>query len=257
MECYICRQRGHIAIKCPNATQDIAQTSTQTTTNETRNNESTIQNLTQMSVDLTEQLKSKPTSNSINRNLNDTPNKRPLSESVTSQETTSFSPDNMEDIEGPANEADKTSMPPPTDQKEIKNETRRTTHPPKKRKKTSKSQNSTTEKIIDHKNIEDIIKDKQTTYPLTGTDFIAFLESAFGKSDVITEARRYTEDISGLTEMLYDIYPHLNERALKNRFSRLIKKLKGQSETENSEDNESVCSSHSEAPDEQFLGFSS
>ncbi|KAL3281645.1 hypothetical protein HHI36_004851 [Cryptolaemus montrouzieri] len=76
---------------------------------------------------------------------------------------------------------------------------------------------------------------------------IDFLENTHGKSDAITEARRYTDNIDDLIKMMYDIYPHLTDRALKSRITRLNKKLKEQSETENSDDNESVYSNQSES----------
>ncbi|KAL3266994.1 hypothetical protein HHI36_011142 [Cryptolaemus montrouzieri] len=126
MECYISRQKGHIAIKSPNTTQD----NTQITTNRTQNGEATIQNTTLISDNMKEQC---ITSHVTKGKVNDSPNRKPLSESITTQESTiNTLPDNLE---GLSDEANKTSMPPPIVQKEPKLNIENSTSSEKKEKK--------------------------------------------------------------------------------------------------------------------------
>lgn len=113
------------------------------------------------------------------------------------------------------------AMPPPTQTSLTNTKTRPNK---KKRKKDTTSQTPITE------NSKTIIKEKYSENPnnfiLPIDNFIAFLENTFGGSDPYTEALRFTSDIKTLLENIYTLYPFLQERAIKNRFTRLHKKIK-------------------------------
>lgn len=68
-------------------------------------------------------------------------------------------------------------------------------------------------------------------------NFIAFIENTYNNS----EALKFTDDIEGLLTNMQDIYPHLKDRSIKNRFSRLRKKIKGSIALEET-DTESISS---------------
>lgn len=74
------------------------------------------------------------------------------------------------------------------------------------------------------------------------------IENSFGKSDPLCEARRLTDDIPGLLQTLTEIYPHITDKSIKNRCTRLKKKLKHQLQKEEGLDMEtqSIASTSSQ-----------
>ncbi|KAL3286599.1 hypothetical protein HHI36_001099 [Cryptolaemus montrouzieri] len=57
-------------------------------------------------------------------------------------------------------------------------------------------------------------------------NFIAFLDNTFGNKNPYQEALRFRNDIKSLLQILYETYPHLQERSLRNRFTRISKCIK-------------------------------
>nr|CAI5862416.1 unnamed protein product [Callosobruchus analis] len=53
----------------------------------------------------------------------------------------------------------------------------------------------------------------------------SILENAHGSQDIIEIVKEHTKDIKGLIESILLIYPHITDRAIKNRCTRLRKKL--------------------------------
>ncbi|KAL3287064.1 hypothetical protein HHI36_001553 [Cryptolaemus montrouzieri] len=89
-------------------------------------------------------------------------------------------------------------------------------------------------------------------------NFVAFIENTDGSSDPYQEAKKFTNYIESLLSNMHTIYPFLKQRSIKNRITRLYKKIK-----ENLQINEielgSVSSlmSSAELSDEEGLSDSS
>lgn len=65
----------------------------------------------------------------------------------------------------------------------------------------------------------------ENSFPLSRDDLIKFLDEAYGKSDSLNIALKYTRDIQSLIEMLKMIHQSIVHTNLKNRIDRMIKKL--------------------------------
>lgn len=63
-----------------------------------------------------------------------------------------------------------------------------------------------------------------------------FLENSFGAPDPSKIAKDYSPDTPAIIKMMTEIYPYLTERSIKNRFTRIIKKLKGNNFIQESSD---------------------
>lgn len=86
-----------------------------------------------------------------------------------------------------------------------------------------------------------------------------FLENTHGCNCPYDEARKFTSNIKKLILDMYTIYPHLTEKYMKNRFTRLIKKMK--EHTDNQSETESIpsitLSSHTDFSEDEALSDSS
>lgn len=60
---------------------------------------------------------------------------------------------------------------------------------------------------------------------LSYTQFKSFLENSFGAPDPIPIMKDYSTDFNATIGMLKETYKLLNERSIKGRFTRVIKKL--------------------------------
>lgn len=115
-----------------------------------------------------------------------------------------------------------------------KSNTEETMKQPKK-KKTKKDKLNETEKseISNNKSLEElispiktIIENSQDKFPLTFHQFKSFLENSFNAADSILIAKDYSPDISSIIQMMTALYPHLTNKTIKGRFTRLCKKIK-------------------------------
>lgn len=195
MSCFLCKQKGHIANTCPNAqSQSQEPTSYSTTT------------------DLTSKKRPAPTSSSAS-NSND--------QSNSSKEDTTLS------IPHPT--PPESNMPPPispiTTQKKNK--------ALESQAKTKKLRRSVSALSQGHdasfKLIKDVYEeDPSSQFPIDYYSIISFIENSFGNPDPLTESKRFTDDANEMILTLRRIYPHLIDRALKARLTRLISKLRRQ-----------------------------
>lgn len=64
-----------------------------------------------------------------------------------------------------------------------------------------------------------------TGYPLNLEQFKNFLQQTYGHPKTMELAKNFTEDIPALIKMLQNTYIHFNERSIKNRITRIIKRL--------------------------------
>lgn len=75
------------------------------------------------------------------------------------------------------------------------------------------------------KELQDEITRNQTKYVLTYPQLIDFLENSTGHKDVVSLSEEYTTNTVELITMLQNIHSLTNDRSIKNRLTRLIKKL--------------------------------
>ena len=68
-------------------------------------------------------------------------------------------------------------------------------------------------------------------YPLEFDNLTAFLKETYGSSSPLEVAHKFTTDIPGLVQMLRDTYPSV-DRKLKNRITRIIKKIEAVNNSE-------------------------
>nr|CAH7719583.1 unnamed protein product [Callosobruchus chinensis] len=69
------------------------------------------------------------------------------------------------------------------------------------------------------------MENNQSSLTINSSQLISLLENVHGTQDVITVMKDYTSDIKGLTETLLMIYPHIPDKTIKYRCTRLRKKL--------------------------------
>jgi hypothetical protein len=68
-----------------------------------------------------------------------------------------------------------------------------------------------------------------TTLPLTHEIFISFIESTYGNSNPEAELQRFTDDTKVVIQMIMTIHTAINNQSMKNRLTRLRKKLENKS----------------------------
>lgn len=228
--CFLCKNSGHIANRCPsltsvsNSPQSEAAIAQNTNLSLTSLNENQIENTheernfsgsqnaeTQNSSPLSIQLASLPKQE---------PQKRVLSSSVTSETIDSA-------VEEPPKIPNQESVQisAPASQKKTKQNS--TPQKSKKLRKSSSVESLPSEQLAEQlQSVKDIVTTQQSNFVIPFECFKDFLENCYNNPDPLTEARRYTEDIQGLLKMLHDTYPYLNNRSLKNRYTRIQNKIK-------------------------------
>lgn len=76
--------------------------------------------------------------------------------------------------------------------------------------------------------LKNVMEKNPLKYPITYDQLADFIENVQGSNDQLHIAREYTSDINGLLVSLKELYPNLEKRAIKNRFTRLINRIKEQ-----------------------------
>lgn len=114
----------------------------------------------------------------------------------------------------------------------------------KKRAKNEKEEPASQDNLV-NKSIEDLllptktyIDSNQDKLPLSYTQFKSFLENSFGAPDPIPIMKDYSTDFNATIGMLKETYKLLNERSIKGRFTRVIKKLEKSIPSRESSDSE-------------------
>lgn len=208
MECFLCKETGHIATNCPNS-QIASPLQPQVSTPSSPQPNATVETPS-------------PT----------TPGqKRPPSSLNDSTES------HLEN-DPPSNS---NIMPPPKQVLQDK--------PKKPAKKKARTDSADSSKITE--NSQQIIKHLYTKTPQAFStpveNLLAFLENTYGCNNPFVEAQQITNDVKSLLSDMFIIYPSLTERSLKNRFTRLMKKLKNDLQLE-SEEMDSITSQSSLDP---------
>lgn len=213
LSCFNCKLPGHFAAQCP------SQTTSGQTVGKAVDNNSVLSNATESSQITVEALVNVPPSLPVSQEPNAIlTTKRQISEDSTIIE---MSKD--------------TFLKP-------------TSHPPKKIRtnKTGTSLASSMESITSCEELlrpaKEFIEGRGSQLPLTYDQIVDFFDNVHGSSDPLLITKEYTKDISAVLEMLTDLYPHLESRSLKNRCTRLRKKITKQLCGENVEESDSDMS---------------
>lgn len=194
--CYICKCQGHIADQCPSQTTQNAGNITELETSpETLPNTTTNENQNSIS-DLL------PTPNVGIKRPND-------SLASTSSENLSQYKTQAEKEETPLFMKPKSSI-----QKK-----------PKKIKTNPSEDNSKTVEM-QLLPVKQIIEDASPPFKITYQQLLDFFENVTGTTDLIGLIQEYTDDIPHFLNLLYTIYPKLTSRTMKQRCTKIQKKIK-------------------------------
>lgn len=214
MECFLCKKTGHIASSCPSPNGPINRAVPEASTSKATEPIETIQS---------------PHIQPTGTEAVATVHKRGRAE-MENYDRNSISNTGTKDAK---------IMPPPS-------MSSTSSHPSKKvkNKKIKVAKSLTTEYELSEEtrnNIAEIYAQKRNEFIIPIDNFYSFLENTYSCQNPYVEALKYTDNIKSLLENIYLIYPSLTERAMKNRFTRLSKKIKAQWINDKS-DSESISS---------------
>lgn len=220
MACFLCKLPGHVAANCPNTTSGTPDTSTSINTTLTQNvsritspeesaNQMKNSTLPEPLIQLETTSESIPTLDVFMTSLNaNAANKRPISSNSTPS-TPEAHKENADLLSQDAPEFISPSLPT------------------KSKKKLKRS--SSIDPILDITphlvNVKKMMEENPTQYICSYSALKCFIENSFGNKDVLTEAKRFTADVPGLLQTLLELHPHINNKSLKNRFTRIRKRL--------------------------------
>lgn len=189
MECFLCKQEGHIAINCPQTNQVFP------TLEETSGSQNK---------------RSAPTSSpaiSENNSIENNPRNTIIQSDSTAE--FNFTTPSQPPIRNPNSQG----------------------KPPKKKLKIPEA-DSQPNPPTQYNTIEEIFTESPLELTISYKNFKSFIENCRGNNDPLTEARRYTNDMKSLLDTIKYVYTKLNDRTLRNRFTRISKKIKKQLEEE-------------------------
>ena len=55
---------------------------------------------------------------------------------------------------------------------------------------------------------------------------VEFMDKAVGDGDILKLTRSYTKDVNGVLTLLYDVYPIIHKKSIKNRCKKVQRKIK-------------------------------
>lgn len=99
---------------------------------------------------------------------------------------------------------------------------------PAKKKPKKSSPKEEPEKSFPYHLLEKLFAAAPENYSIPYQNFKSFLENSFGNQDPLAEAHRYTNDVPSLLTTIKDVYSKVNDRTLRNRFTRLSKRIRKQ-----------------------------
>lgn len=189
MSCFLCKQKGHIANTCPNVQSQPQESAIELT-----------------GADPTNKKRPAPTSSGASTSNDQITSIREDATNITQPEPI---------------------MSPPTNPIIVQNKTR-TQDSQAKVKRLKRSTPTTQDQTASLRQIKDIYEKDPSQFPIEYASIVSFLENSFGNSDPLTESKRFTNDANQMIATMHKIYPHLTDRALKSRITRIISKLRRQ-----------------------------
>ncbi|KAG5880424.1 hypothetical protein JTB14_013200 [Gonioctena quinquepunctata] len=206
MECFVCRQSGHIANNCPN---QIPNPQTQNPI------------IQPQEIDTNTVTPALETDNNIQPPIHQvTGTKRDHPQTPTTSDVSSINDDSL------VSPNLKDPMPPPIDLVIPDKK-----QPKERKNKNFKADNSCVTKITSL-NIRKAYEKDNGTFILSVENFIAFLGNTYENNNPYHEALKFTNNIQALLSDMYVIYNALEERSTENRFTRITKKIKDQHKNE-------------------------
>lgn len=227
MVCFICKKSGHIAAKCTlNAQAETSQLD--------REKSPQQQAVTQEEMQQVDQTQSTNAGPDILELLVNKKRNFPT-DSLSSEQNT------LEILE-PQTPDENVTEKPFKEPLLLKKEDKKVAKAKRVKRSTSldkqhlKTKSSSTESLAStgdelYTQMEEIIEGNQDEFPLSYDNFRSFLDNAHGNSNPTAELLKFTEDIMGVINMMKELHAQLNSQSMKNRLTRLRKKLEAYLET--------------------------
>lgn len=211
MTCFLCKQPNHVAANCPNTTTSSTDAPTFIGLTPSQSiiptNEATL--IATSILDTTTEPTDLPEIGMLLDPNDKTPRKRPIF--IASSSTSSLP--KTENEMPPLKSKDSHEFTPPSQHTQSQ-------------KKLKRSRSLEISDLTAHfENVEKVMEENPTQFSIKYPALKCFIENSFGNADPLREARRFTNDIPGLLQTLTEIYPNITEKSLKNRCTRLKKKL--------------------------------
>lgn len=227
LKCYICKAPGHIARRCPTQSTGQIQTIVSSITAD-----KSVQILNQIIEPDTNnppeergaQLSDKPTTKDVP--VPAVTSKRPAETISTPSE---FSTDEFLSEIDNLDEAQISQIILGDPQKNPKRSSKKMKKSDSKENLPNLNKSISTESLTSVRDslqpIENLLKENEISTDLTFEQITDFIENAYGCKDPLSLARQYSENIPGVVQLLEDIQPYHTSRNMKNRCTRLRKKM--------------------------------
>jgi hypothetical protein len=101
-----------------------------------------------------------------------------------------------------------------------------TRDPDLKRKKSYDSTESLTSTFELLSPAKSLFDSSEQQYPLSFDQLVEFADKVPGESNILELIHKYTSDIEGVSTMLYEIFPSLEHKSIKNRCRKIQRKIK-------------------------------
>lgn len=229
MTCYLCKGPGHIAVNCPNGTQndpDPTPASSNVGTEQVVSNTNPIPDpppqseLTFLSAtQTTEEDEGQPMDLSQERTQLERGQKLPNIQTTYKRPISTCSTTSTPDAETvlPAEGSQFTPPLPP---------------PPSNARKSKKLKRSSSTAPPDFseslENIKKVMEERPDQFIFSYNALKCFIENSYHNTDLLSEAAKFTESIPGLLQTLTELHPHATGKSLKRRLTVLIKRIKAQ-----------------------------
>lgn len=241
LKCYICKSPGHIARRCPTQILGQAQTIVSPTTADKSDqilNQTILPNTSNPPEERNVHLADKPTTRDVP--VQPVTSKRPAETISTPSEfsTDEFFPqiDNLDEAQVSQIILGDSQKNPKRSSKKMKKSDSKENLPNLNKSMSTESLTSVRDSL---QPIENPLKENEISTDLNFEQITDFIENAYGCKDPLSLAQQYTENIPGVVQLLEDIQPYLTSRNMKNRCTRLRKKIVKLMNTEPANNSES------------------
>lgn len=226
MTCFVCKQAGHVARDCPNATPITPAHQLSVQENLSQQCTTAQNNIPQEPITVLDNISQEPSSDQTNPSSTLVPMDLTVNQSIkrTAPSTTSAS-----DISRSTEDFSLDSFLKPQPVAQLKPQTKEN-EMPRQRKKLKKSQSRENLQGVEEMMlpIKKIMESQPSSFVLNFQQLVDYFENIHGSPDVIGITQLYSSDLNGVLDTLTKIYPYLEHRTLKARCTRVKKKLYSQ-----------------------------